>query len=61
MYNEADGDTYTDKNGNGQFDAVWLAGFQNNRPASGVHDDLWARTMILDDGSTRIALVAALI
>jgi hypothetical protein len=58
MYNEADGDTYTDKNGNGQFDAVWLAGFQNNRPASGVHDDLWARTMILDDGSTRIALVA---
>jgi len=58
MYNEADGDTYTDKNGNGQFDAVWLAGFQNNRPASGVHDDLWARTMIVDDGSTRIALVA---
>lgn len=58
MYNEADGDTYTDKNGNGQFDAVWLAGFQNNRPATGVHDDLWARTMILDDGSTRIALVA---
>jgi hypothetical protein len=37
------GDTYTDKNGNGTFDLVWIAGFGNNRPAKGVHDPLWAR------------------
>jgi len=23
-----------------------------------VHDDLWARTMVLDDGNTRLAVVA---
>lgn len=56
---DADGpDTWTDGNGNGKFDPVWLAGFHNNRPAQGVHDSLWARTMIIDDGATRIAVVA---
>lgn len=54
----ARGDSYTDGNGNGRFDPVWIAGFQNNRPAQGVHDPLWARTMILDDSTTRLALVA---
>lgn len=58
VFNEKDGDTYQDKNGNGKFDVVWMAGFQNNRPAIGIHDDLWARTMVIDDGSSRIALVA---
>ena len=58
QFSEKDGDSYIDVNGNGKFDAVWIAGYQNKRPAQGVHDDLWARTMILDDGKTRIALVA---
>ena len=52
------GDTYTDVNNNGEFDAVWIAGFQNRRAASGIHDSLWARTMIIDDGRTRIAMVS---
>jgi len=52
------GDTFTDGNGNGKFDAVWIAGFGNKRAANGVHDDLWARTMIIDDGQTRLAIVA---
>lgn len=56
-YNEEDGDTYNDVNGNGAFDAVWIAGFHNGRPANGIHDELWARTMVVDDGQTRIALV----
>jgi hypothetical protein len=58
QYRPKDGDTYEDRNGNGRFDAVWLAGFQNKRPAMGVHDDLWARAMIVDDGHTRLALVS---
>ncbi|MDY0030842.1 MAG: hypothetical protein RBT84_02770, partial [FCB group bacterium] len=40
-YRPDKGDTYTDANGNGRFDAIWLAGFNNNRPAQGVHDPLW--------------------
>ncbi|MBL7968379.1 MAG: neutral/alkaline non-lysosomal ceramidase N-terminal domain-containing protein [Prolixibacteraceae bacterium] len=56
-YNPKDGDTFTDGNGNGVFDPVWIAGFSNSKAANGIHDDLWARTMIIDDGKTRIALV----
>jgi len=48
---------YVDGNGNGRFDAYWLAGFHNGRPATGVHDDLWARALVLDDGTTAIGLV----
>ena len=57
-YNPKDGDTFTDGNGNGRFDPVWIAGFGNKRAANGINDDLWARTMIIDDGKTRLAIVA---
>ncbi|MFC3881384.1 hypothetical protein ACFOSV_14415 [Algoriphagus namhaensis] len=55
-YNPEDGDTYTDVNGNGKFDGVWLAGFHNGRAAQGILDPLWARAMVLDDGEHQIAL-----
>lgn len=57
-YKPGDGDTFTDGNGNGIFDPVWIAGFSNSRAANGIHDDLWARTMIIDDGTIRLAIVA---
>jgi hypothetical protein len=57
-FNLKDGDTFTDGNNNGRFDPVWIAGFGNKRAANGVHDDLWARTMVIDDGKTRIAIVS---
>jgi hypothetical protein len=56
QYQPKDGDTFTDGNGNGKFDPVWMAGFQHNRPAMGVHDPLWARTMIISNGENKIAL-----
>jgi len=56
-YNPKDGDTFTDGNGNGKFDPVWIAGFSNKKPANGVHDDTWARTMVIDDGKIRLAIV----
>ncbi|HDL18247.1 MAG TPA: hypothetical protein ENH29_04250 [Bacteroidetes bacterium] len=56
-YEPGKGDTYVDNNGNGKFDAFYIAGFGNNRPAAGVHDDIWARAVVWDDGSLRIALV----
>lgn len=57
-YEPKKGDTYEDLNGNGKFDTYWIAGFGNRVAAQGVHDDIWARTMVLDDGQTRLALVA---
>ncbi len=57
-FDEKEGDTFEDNNQNGQFDGVWLAGFQNRRAANVVHDDLWARAMLLDDGHTRLVIVA---
>ncbi len=44
--------------GDDDFQAVWLAGFGNGRAAQTVHDDLWARAVVLDQGSTRVALVS---
>ena len=56
-YEPKKGETFTDGNGNGKFDPVWIAGFGENRAANGIHDDLWARAMVIDDGKTRLAIV----
>ncbi len=56
-YEPDKGDEYIDKNGNGRFDAYWIAGFENKRAAAGVHDDIWARAVLWDDGNTIVALV----
>jgi len=37
---------------------VYLAGYDNNRTATGVHDDLYARCLVLSDGKNTIAFVA---
>ncbi|RMG10862.1 MAG: hypothetical protein D6729_18880, partial [Deltaproteobacteria bacterium] len=42
--------------GNGLFDGLWLAGFGNNRPAVGVHDDIWARAVVIGRGETLVAI-----
>ena len=47
-----------DPSSKGKYDGIYLAGFGNNRPATGKHDDLWARAVMLEYGDTRIAIVA---
>lgn len=37
---------------------VFLAGFGQNRKATGIHDPLYARAVVFDDGTTRFALVS---
>jgi len=57
-YIPEDGDTFEDGNGNETFDPIFIAGFHNQRPAQGIHDKLWARTMVVDDGISRIAITS---
>ena len=56
---DADIDKWTDINGNGRFDAVWMAGFQNKRAAQGIKDDLMSVAVVIDDGQTRIGIISA--
>lgn len=44
--------------GDGEFQAIWIAGYGSARAAAGVHDDLWARTIVLEQGETTWALVS---
>src|SRR5688572_3437721 len=37
---------------------IWLAGFKRNRAATGIHDDLWSVACVVDDGATRLGIVA---
>jgi hypothetical protein len=39
-------------------DPIFLAGFGNNRPATGYNDRLWARGVVVESREVRVALVA---
>ncbi len=38
-------------------DPIYLAGFGNDRHATGVHDDLWARGVVLEADGKKVAMV----
>lgn len=52
------GNDLLDPSSKGKYDGIFLAGFGNNRLATGKHDDLWARAILLEYGTTRIAIVS---
>lgn len=58
FFSPSDGDTFVDDDGDGRFDAIWMAGFGNARAAAGVNDDQWARVTVLRQNETTIAFVA---
>ena len=51
-------DSYEDRNNNGEFDFVWLAGFGNSRPAQGVNDPLWSRAIAFRNNGITVVLVS---
>jgi hypothetical protein len=51
-------DTWEDRNGNGDFDLVWIAGFGIDRAAKGVNDPLWARAMAFRNNGVTLAIVS---
>jgi Neutral/alkaline non-lysosomal ceramidase, N-terminal len=61
-----EGEAFTVDPGNAQIDpksanryaGIYLAGFGDNRMATGMHDDLWARALVLESGTTKIAIVS---
>lgn len=59
IWDPFDGDEFEDRNGNGLFDPVFIGGFGNPRPASGVHDPQWVRAIALRHNETTVVLVAA--
>lgn len=36
---------------------VWMAGFDIGRRATGIHDDVWARAMVIEQGELRVGFV----
>lgn len=53
-----DGEPWLDVDQNGVFNPLYLAGFDNNRPATGVHDDIYAVASVMQQQETRIAIVS---
>jgi len=49
-------ETYTDTNNNGTFDATWMAGFGEGRPATGVNDDLEVRAIAFKNAETTVVV-----
>ncbi len=49
---------FVDGDRNGLFEPVWLAGSHQRRPANDVHDELWARAVVMRSGETTLAIVA---
>src|SRR5262245_32710964 len=56
-FEDDEGNSALDAGSKGKYDGIYLAGFGDKRLAASKHDDLWARTLVLDYGQTRIAVV----
>ncbi len=48
---------FNDLNGDGRFDGVWIAGYQSNRAATGVHDPITATAVVLSLNGEYVTLV----
>ncbi len=45
-----------DASSRGEWDGIYMAGFNSGQIPLGCHDDLWARTLVIDDGTTRASI-----
>lgn len=59
VWDPFDGDEFEDRNDNGVFDPIFVAGFGSPRVASDVADPQWVRAIVLRQNQTTIALVTA--
>jgi len=47
-----------DPSARNRYNGIFLAGFGNDRLATGCHDDIWARAVVIDDGEHKIAMAS---
>ena len=52
------GEPFEDLDGDGVLEQVWIAGFSSGRDAWGVHDDLYARALVVQKDELRIGIVS---
>ncbi len=52
------GDAYVDGDGDGVFTPVWIGGFGPLRPATGVHDPIYCRAVVIAKDGEYLAIVA---
>src|SRR5690349_5758357 len=57
-FEDDEGNTALDPSSKNKYDGIFLAGFDDNRIATGMADDLWTRALVLESGNTKIAIVA---
>jgi hypothetical protein len=50
--------TDLDRRHRSTYDGIYLAGFGHDRLATGCHDDIWARALVLESGDTKVAIVS---
>lgn len=50
--------TALDPSARNRYNGIFLAGFGSNRLATGCHDDIWARAVVIDDGTNKIAMAS---
>jgi hypothetical protein len=43
--------------GDGEFQGLWMAGYDNNRPVMGMKDDLYVRAVVFRQGDTTLAIL----
>jgi hypothetical protein len=57
-YYDPSKETFSDTNGNGKFDATWLAGFGTGRPATGINDNVEVRAIAFrQNGQTVVVAI----
>jgi hypothetical protein len=47
-----------DPSARNRYNGIFLAGFGSDRLATGCHDDIWARAVVIEDGHHKIAMVS---
>ena len=52
------GNSELDPSSKAKYDGIYLAGFGNNRIATGKADDYWARAVVIEHGATKFAIVS---